>query len=163
MKNLFLTFAALLCIYLYVHPRAEQPPVELAPVAVAVPPPTPRPVFVPTPTPEPKLYYHSALDAPAMYTGSTSTGYFSTDPTAATGQHLNGPTYGSYYNGASSYPYGGGTVNNTVIYNNGSPGSAGAARACPTPLPSAHVGRLRLVPPAESARTSDLARAQKQD
>ena len=163
MKNLLLIFAVLLCVYLYVHPRVETR-VETVPVAAAVPPPTPRPVLVPTPTPELKLYYHSALDAPAMYSGSTATGYFSTDPTTATGPHLSGSTYGSAYNGSPYYyPYGGGTVNNTVIYNNGTARPATAARACPTPLPSTYAGRPRLVPPADSARGSDLARVQKQD
>ena len=47
------------------------------------PPPAPMAVAVATPAPSvaPKVYFHSALDAPAMRTGmTTGTSYFSTDP-----------------------------------------------------------------------------------
>ena len=161
MKNLFLIFAILLCVYLYVHPRVETR-VETVPVAAVVPVATPFPRPVPAATPEPKLYYHSALDAPAMGSGGTATGYFSTDPASATGQHLASPVYGNVSSYSPYYYPFGGTVNNTLIYNNG-PTRSTTARACPTPLPSTYAGRPRLVPPASTVRTSDLARAQKQD
>ena len=154
MKNLLLIFAALLCLYLYVHPRVETR-IETIPVAapvVAAPLPTPRPV--PVPTPEPKLYYHSPLDAPAMGSGYTANGYFSADPTTATGQHLSGSTNGSVstYNGYYNpyyYPYGG-TVNNTLIINNHPAPSA--TSVYPTPYPSNYVGRPRVVPPTTASR-----------
>ena len=150
MKNLLLIFTALLCVYLYVHPRVEPVP-ELQPIAAVAPPPvaTPFPRPEPTATPEPKMYYHSALDAPAMGSGYTANGYFSSDPTAATGPHLSGSVYGNasgyspYY-----YPYSTGTVYNTLIINNRSV----AARVCPTPPDSDYAGRPRFVSPTGTSR-----------
>ena len=155
MKNVLLIFTALLCAYLYVHPRVEPAPglipVAAVPVAAEVPVATPDPLPEPTPTPEPKLYYHSALDAPSATSGYTTSGYFSADPPETTGQHLSGSTYGSAPGYSPyDYPYSTGTVYNTLVINR----SAAPAPVRPTPPASVYSGRPRLVSPTGISHAS---------
>ena len=152
MKNLLLLGALLFCAYLYKHPRVETR-VELAPVVDVVPAATPRPR--PRPTPEPKLYYHSPLDGPTA-TNVVPAGYFSNDPAESTGQHLSGSSNGSspsYYNPYYSSYGGSGTVNNTVIINNGSTRPGTVTSTYPPALPSKYVPAPRSRPPTPPARS----------
>lgn len=90
-------------------------------------PPPPAPVAArPAPTVAPKVYFHSALDAPAMATNmSTGTSYFSTDPNSRFNAGYVYGTSGSRLDGGTTYnlvvPSGGAA---TASANTGRPASA---------------------------------------
>lgn len=96
MKNFFVACVTIALLYLGYDAWQPPPP----------PPPPPARVATPAPVAAPKVYFHSALDAPAMKTRmSTGTSYFSTDPESRfgagpgigasgyNGSYLSGPTY----------------------------------------------------------------------
>lgn len=172
MRNLLLIFTALLCVYLYLHPKVETQVItklEKVPVMAAAPLP-------PVPAATPKLYYHSPLDAPAMPNyANTGAGFYSEDPAHQTDNRVLSTTspYGNsasaYYGGNPyySYPNGAGGVSNTVIYNI-RPGTSPAAptsttRSFVVPPASRNAGTFpiqRVVPSSQtSARpgTGDLS------
>ena len=96
MKNL-LVFAVTVALG-YLAYDAMQPPPPSRPVT-HVAAAAPRPA-------SPKLYFHSALDAPAMSPlASTGTSYFSTDPNPGYhGSYNSGLSAGStYWNSGSTY------------------------------------------------------------
>ncbi len=165
MKNLILIFAALLCLYMYLHPTVEKQVETRVETRLVKVPVQPVAAPAPEPTPTPKLYYHSPLDAPAMPNyANTGAGFYSNDPVShPTGPHLStadgggNPYTSSYYGGYPIYyPNSNGSVTNIVIYKN----APSPVVVAPTPLPGAVV-----LPPAQhpggvlSARGTQAASA----
>lgn len=95
MKNL-LVIAVTVALGYLLWPVQQQPPAPPAPLAA---------VAKPAPSAASKLYFHSALDAPAMPTSDhTGTSYFSTESTSRFNAGSSGLGYGSTgaYTGAGS-------------------------------------------------------------
>lgn len=93
------------------------PPARVARVAAA----TPAPVIAP------KVYFHSALDAPAMRTNmSSGTSYFSTDPNSRFSSGYNSGLNSGYNSGLNGGYWGG---SSTFIVTPGGGSSAPANRS----------------------------------